>query len=230
MDRSVLVIAILLGCGLVVGMPVSARTEAVVARSLDHAPESRREGNQALDAAIAASLIGAISGQFDERTVEIKLDRVDLAPAGIIQRDVSGRGRLMLGNDNTWIPFRFSALYDTGQESVGFPNLTIGEDAPGQVVTIGSPVASRLRIEVDRRLHQEFSGQPAAFSLDAVRLLPAGNHYARLEASGIVDFGKEGATPVGVQALYDKRNGHWLRVNYELGATANRQPETVALR
>lgn len=232
MHRTLLATAMLVGCGLIasamagplaedaVSQPAAPR--AIVGKSLDFSPESRMEGNQAIDDATAAALIGAISSQFSERQVEVKLDKVDVAPVSIIQRDIRGTGRLLIGKDDVWIPFRFNALYDTEQASVGYPDLTLGSDDPGQLALADSALTKKLAVEVDRRLHQEFAQQPARIALETVHVIPAGNRYLRLQAIGTADFGRDGATGAGVQALYDLRTGEWLQVNYELGANSNR--------
>lgn len=207
-----------------------ART--IVATPRDVTPESRVEAEQGLDAAVAAALIGSISSQFDEPAVEVKLDRVAVTPNGLLQREINGNGRLLLGedrNDDAWIPFRFAALYDTQRASVGEPTLTIG-DAPGQRAQPATArMSARLSVEVDRRLHEEFAQQPAQISLDAVRVFQTGGRYLRMEANGIADFGREGSTAADVHALYDTRNDRWLRVRYELGASANRAGLDVAV-
>ena len=40
---------------------------AIRAQSLDTRPESRMEGDEAMDGAVAAAVIGAVAKQFDER-------------------------------------------------------------------------------------------------------------------------------------------------------------------
>jgi hypothetical protein len=225
MRRTVLFSFILFaGAGLVASAAPSAdeAQQEIVAKALDATPESRVEGDRAIDAAIAASLIGAVSSEFDQRAVEVKLDQVEVAPAGLVQRDVRGSGRLMIGKDADWIPFRFAALYDSELSSVDYPALILGAGEPGQPVATDARVAQRLSNEVDRRLGLEFAGQSVRFALDSVRLSPAGKHYQRLDANGIADFGVEGSTATDIQALYDPRSGEWLRVSYELGASANR--------
>ncbi len=228
---ALLSLMLLAGAGLVASASPSGTQapQAIVAKALDATPESRMEGDQAIDAAVAAALIGAISSEFDERRVEVKLDRIQVAPASLVQRDVRGTGRLMIGSDEDWIPFEFAALYDTELSSVDYPALTLG--GTGQAVAADAGLTRRLANEVDRRLGIEFAEQPVELILDSVRLLPAGRHYLRLDANGIADFGAEGSTQAGVQALYDPRNGEWLRVSYELGAAANRGiDQAVALR
>jgi hypothetical protein len=228
---ALLSLMLLAGAGLVASAAPSETQapQAIVAKALDATPESRMEGDQAIDAAVAAALIGAISSEFDERRVEVKLDRIQVAPASLVQRDVRGTGRLMIGSDEGWIPFEFAALYDTDSSSVDYPALTLG--GTGQAVAADAGLTRRLANEVDRRLGIEFAEQPVELRLDSVRLVPAGRHYLRLDANGIADFGAEGSTQAGVQALYDPRNGEWLRVSYELGAAANRGiDQAVALR
>jgi hypothetical protein len=207
-------------------------TSVVVGHSLDLAPQSRMEGNQAIDDATAAALIGAISAQFGERRIEVKLDSVNATPAGLIQRDLRGSGRLLIGRDDTWIPFRFKALYDTEHASVGYPDLTLGSDQPGKSLSTEAAIAKRLVAEVDARLRDEFAGQPASFAMDSVRVEPAGTRYLRLQANGVAQFGREGDASAGIRALYDTRTGDWLQLEYELGATANRTvgTDSVALR
>ena len=228
MRRTLLATATLLGCALIASAvaapgPGTERStlQAIVGKSLDLAPQSRMEGNQAIDDATAAALIGAISSQFGERTVEVKLDKVVVTPAGIIQRDLHGAGRLLIGKDGTWIPFRFTALYDTEQASVGSPDLVLGGDQSGQATLADSTITRKLTAEVDRRLHHEFAQQPAHLALETVHVVPAGNRYLRLQANGTAQFGREGATQAGVQALYDARTGNWLQVTYELGTTSD---------
>jgi hypothetical protein len=220
-----------------IGMAASAASsgaqaqQAIVAKALDATPQSRAEGDRAIDAAVAAALIGAISSEFEERRVEVKLDQVEIAPAGFVQRDVRGAGRLMIGSGADWIPFRFAALYDTTSSSVGYPALTLGDTDSGEPVAADASLAGRLADEVDRRLGAEFTEQPIRLTLDGVRLLPSGGRYLKLDANGIADFGAEGSTAATVQALYDPRNGEWLRVSYELGASANRAADrAVAVR
>ena len=229
--RSKVFATAILASGLMLSVSAPA-TSVVVGHSLVPAPQSRMEGNQAIDDATAAALIGAISSQFGERKVEVKLDQVDATPAGLIQRDIRGNGRLLIGQDPTWIPFRFKALYDTEQASVGYPDLTLGSDQPGKSLPTDAAIARRLVAEVDARLRDEFTGQPASFTMDSVRVEPAGTRYLRLQASGVAQFGHEGDTSAGVHALYDIRTGEWLQLEYELGATANRNmgADSVALR
>ena len=212
----------LLGCVLLASSVLAEVTVPqgqVVATSLAAPPQSRMQARQMIDDATAAALIGAISSQFDESNVVVKLDHVEAAPAGIIQRELQGAGRLQLGNDGTWIPFRFQALYDTEQSSVGNPKLTLGDMSSGQGTVADAAMAKTLTTAVAQRLHQEFAQQPVRLVLDSVRTVAAGKNYLQVQARGTASFGKEGATDADVHGLYDVRQNQWVQLGYELGAS-----------
>ena len=213
MLRIVIASMLLLGGGSIAGMPAIS----VTGKALAPPPQSRAEAVVAIDDATAAALIGAISSQFGERAVQVRLGEVRATSAGIVQRDLHGTGQLQLGRDPVWIPFRFRALYDTEQASVGSPTLTLGEGTPSHVLARNDAVAQALADEVGRRLHREFTQQATDIRLDDVRSAPAGAGYLRLEANGTALFGGDGRAATRIRALYDPRNGDWLQLNYDLG-------------
>jgi hypothetical protein len=219
MIRTAIAAALLLGAGSIVGTPPvpAAGATRVVGTTLAPGPATREEGRQAVDDATAAALIGAISTQFEHRKVEVQLGRIDVAPAGFVQRDLSGTGRLRIGSDADWLAFRFRALYDTEQASVDSPQLTLGSDQPGTLLADRSPVVRQLDAELSRRFHDEFAHQPARIALGAVRSLPAGDHYLQLQARGTARFGGEGQADADIRAFYDTRTGDWLQLDYALG-------------
>lgn len=192
------------------------------AHALDSQPQSRIEGDSAMDDAVAAALIGAIAGQFDAPGgVHVKIDEVAVEPASLRDRNVSGEGRLRIGEDDSWIPFRFQALYDTRAARVSYPYLVLGGGDSAEPLTADSRIAQALDRRIDRALAREFAQQPVDMVLDRVTSAPAGERYLTVQASGTADFAGEGRTAARVRALYDRRSGQWLRLDYELGATAN---------
>jgi len=207
----------------------TTNSPVVVATALQ-APETRAEGREAIDAAVAAAVIGAITEQFGERKVQVKLDHVAATPNSLIESDVAGDGRLLIGDasEDDWLPFRFACLYDTAAATASAPRLVIGGDVPGQPLDADSAIAKQLREQVQLRLHGEFHEQPARLELDSAAALETGKRYTRIEARGIVDFGRDGRTPADIHALYDRRAGAWVRVSYELGSTANRESTASA--
>ncbi len=211
----------LVGCALLSNSVVAEASAAqgqIVGISLAAPPQSRAQARQVIDDATAAALIGAISSQFDEPNVVVKLDHVEATPAGIFQRELNGAGRLQIGKDETWVPFRFHALYDTEQSSVGNPQLTLGDTGSDQGAIADAAMTNNLTAAVAQRLHQEFAQQPVRIALDSVRTVAAGRNYLQVHARGTASFGKDGATDADVHALYDVRKDQWVQLGYELGA------------
>ena len=121
-----------------------------LAAALDKTAESRVEGDLAMDDAVAASLVGAITLQFPKHKVEVKLDKVDVAPLSLRDRAVSGEGRVRIGNDDAWIPLAFNALYDTQDTVVTQPQLVFGSDAPSSMVPRQSALVRGLSEQANR--------------------------------------------------------------------------------
>lgn len=220
MRRSVLTIALASLCGLAVASAVS-RAPGVVAQATDRAPTSRVEGDQVMDNAVATAVIAAIGRQFGEERAAVRLDQIDVKPASIRDRTVDGFGRLQLGPDAAWIPFRFEALYDTETTAVSYPRLVLGEAQPGNELEASPDLAHALAQRVDRALSDEFAQQPFELVIDRVATSKAGQRLVQVRGTGTVDFGAEGATAAQIDALYDPVEARWLRVDYELGTTAN---------
>ena len=217
-----------------VNVEASSAQVEIHGRAIGPAPESRAEGDMAMDGAVAAAVIGAVSGEFGERRVEVKLDSVSVQPASLRDRDVSGHGRILIGENDTsdashWIPIQFKALYDTQTASVSRPTLVLGDGAAAaDEVSLDSPLAVELGARVDAALAEEFAQQPAQMVVDRITTTAAGTRYLRVEALGTADFASEGTTAAQVNALYDRKTGQWLRVAYELGTTSNWGDESEA--
>ncbi|GAB2617031.1 hypothetical protein [Novilysobacter erysipheiresistens] len=229
-----LVSTVIVACGLL-SSNVVARDDAtdtklqIQARALDSQPQSRIEADQAMDGAVAAAVIGAISTQFGEREVAVRLDEVAVQPASVRDRSVNGAGRLRIGDDDSWIPFRFDVLYDTRTASVSYPAITLGDGAAAREIALDSSLARALGRRVDAALHSEFAQQPVQLVVGRATTAEAGTRYLLVEALGTADFADEGVVPAQVQALYDRKTGEWLRVDYELGTTSNWSDRGVAV-
>lgn len=181
-------------------------------------PESRAEGEEALQNAVAAVVVAAMTEQFANRVISVKLDSAEIEIASLRDRVVSGVGRLQIGFDEDWIGFRYRTLYDTFDGSAGYPQVTLGGHAAGErSIPNDSTLVRDLDLKVVDEMTKEFGGQPVRLQLDTVTTLAAGRRYLRIDAQGIADFGREGGTPAHVDALYDRREKTWLRISYELG-------------
>ena len=191
------------------GRPVDAGAAATPAASMDMARPDR------VDDAVAAAVIESISRQFDTADVLVQLGRVDVRPASIQDRRVTGAGRLRIDGSGDWIPFRFDALYDTASAEVTYPKLDLGGGTPAKVANT-SALATSLDGQVAKALGNEFQSQPVRWSLADARSEQLGR-FTRVEGSGVADFGVDGSTPAQVEGLYDTAARRWVRVHYELG-------------
>lgn len=200
--------------------------KAISATAGENRAESPGEGREAIDGAVAGVLVGALTEQFGGRTVAIKLDKVSVLPSSVRDRIVSGTGRLQIGADQEWIGFRFRTLYDTEIGNARYPDITLGGVTSDEhEIPNDTTLVSQLDDTVVGRLGTEFANQNVRLQFDRITTVEAGSRYLRISASGIADFGRDGTTPAQVEALYDRRDKIWLRVNYELGPTANREDE-----
>lgn len=216
MRRLLFLLPLLLAPGVALAASVPAPQS-----SASPTPATGVGGNETINGAVAGVLIAVLTEQFEGRAVSVTLDRVDVQPASIQDRIVSGAGRARIEGDQEWIGFRFSTLYDTTFGSVAWPEITLGgvtgdeRDVPNDTVLI-----RQLDGRVAERLGNEFSGQAVRLQLDRITTVEAGSRYLRINASGIADFGPEGTSPTRIEALYDRRDKAWLRVDYELGSSA----------
>jgi hypothetical protein len=188
------------------------------------AKPSTGTGSDAIDGAVAGVLVGALGEQFGGRAVSILLDRVSVQTSSIRDRTVSGEGRVRIDGDEGWIGFRFSTLYDTSFGSAAYPDITLGgitsdeRDIPNDTALV-----RQLDDNVVARLAKEFANQAVRLQFDHITTVEAGTRYLRINASGIADFGRDGTTPTQIEALYDRRDNTWLRVNYQLGGATDMQ-------
>lgn len=190
-------------------------------------PESRAEGDEVLQSAVASAVVGALSEQFGDRRIAVKLDSVDTEIASIRDRVVSGQGRVQIGSQEDWIGFRYRTLYDTLESSAAYPQVTLGggDSIEERVVPNDSVLVRQLGERASAQLGREFVGQSVQLKIDEVITHEAGKGYLRFEGRGMANFGREGNTPAQVDGLYDRDEQAWLRINYELGPTAATQDD-----
>ena len=215
---SVVGLSVVILAGNIEGAGAAQPVQKIEAEALGPKPVSRVEAQQAMDSAIAAALIGAVSQQFNERAIEVKLTTMGVTDASFRDRQLQGRGEIRIGDDPTWIAFQYEALFDTQESTVSYPRLVLGAGQGGQPVAVSSPLARQLGTRATAALVDEFAQQPVSLSLKDVRMSPAGSRYLQVEATGTADFGIEGNTAAQVHGLYDQKSERWVRVSYELGA------------
>ena len=194
--------ALLLAATLGAGLPVTGTLAA--------APAPRAESGLPFDAAVAA----AVRDAFDGTAVQVELTRVDVVGAHPAQRELLAHGRIAVAGSG-WIPVEVAALYDVASATASAQRISLpGADAPRAA---DGALAGGLAEEAAHRLRDEFAGQPATLQLSGVRAASVADDLLVLDATGRADFGGEGVAAAAVHALYDARNGRWLRVDYQLG-------------
>lgn len=175
-------------------------------------------GDEALDNAVAAVVVAALAEQMNTPSIAVAIESFDVAIASLSDRTVSGQGRMRLGDDADWIGFRFSTLYDTTFASAGYPRILIGGVAAGErEVPNDSMLVRQLEERVAVELDRQFGDTSARLQLDDISTVEGGRRLLRINARGVADFGRNGNTPVRIEALYDQVANAWQRVNYELG-------------
>lgn len=193
------------------GRDAAAPVKARAIHTLDASAAARN----VVDDAVAAAVIGSISGQFDTDDVTVQLGDVDVMPLSVRDREVQGSGRLRIDGDAQWIPFRFAALYDTEVAEVSQPRLQLG--AAGTARAADADLAQSLQARVASAMATEFVGQPVSWTQGGASVSGGDARFVRVSCTGVADFGSEGQVDARVDALYDRRSGRWLRVSYELG-------------
>ncbi|MDH5833708.1 hypothetical protein [Luteimonas kalidii] len=178
-------------------------------------------GDETMDNAVAAVVVAALSEQLSTATIAVNIDSFDVAIASVRDRTVSGTGRLRVGDDAEWIGFRYSVPYDTSFGSAGYPRLTIGGVAASErEVPNDAGLVQQLEDRVAVELDRQFGADSSRLQLDDISTVQGGARLLRISANGIADFGRNGNTPVRIEALYDQVANAWQRVNYELGVAA----------
>jgi len=203
--------------------PVLAQSPPSAAQAAG-APAAHRQassGDEALDNAVAAVVVAALVEQMNTPSIEVNIDAFDVAISSVRDRNVSGQGRMRVGDDADWIGFRYSTVYDTTFNSAGYPRITIGGVSAGErEVPNDATLVRQLEDRVATELDRQFGNRAARLQLDEITTVEGGKRLLRITARGIADLGLQGNTPVRIEALYDQVAGAWQRVNYELGAGA----------
>ena len=205
--------------------PVLAQPAPATASPIAQAAPKRQasSGDETLDNAVAAVVVAALAEQMNTSSIEANIDSFDVRIASVRDRTVSGQGRMRVGDDAEWIGFRYSTVYDTTFRSAGYPQVTIGGVSAGErEVPNDASLVRQLEERVATELDRQFGDRAARLQLDNISTVEGGRRLLRISAQGIADFGRDGSTPVRIEALYDQIAGAWQRVNYELGAGGTR--------
>lgn len=214
----------LLASALAGGMAHGAEPAQAVASPQPPAPVAERQassGDEALDNAVAAVVVAALTEQLGNQAIAVRLDSIDVRISSLRDRAVSGEGRMRVGDDPDWIGFRYRTVYDTTFGSAGYPELTIGGVGAGErEVPNDAMLVAQLDARITAELDKQFGAGSARLQLDRISTVEAGKRFLRISATGMADFGLNGTTPIRIESLYDTAKLAWQRVDYGLGASA----------
>lgn len=192
------------------------------------APVAAPTSTGSLEDAVASVVVVALTEQFDGKPIAVNIDSFDVQVSGARERLVSGRGRVEVtdadGGSAGSIAFSYRTLYDVVSANAGYPAIAVHRVEAGRAgagTERAVPNDAVLIGELDRRiaatLSAELGGRTVWLQLDRIESFETDQRYVRINAAGVADFGRDGRTPARVEALYDRGQQAWLRVNYELG-------------
>lgn len=191
-------------------------TSTMVVAPATHAADIARAHAAAEAEAQVATLAAAIQDQFPGHRVDVALDSPIISATGPAQQEMQALARVRI-DGSAPMPVRISALYDREARSIDAPSLWF--EASG-AQPASDPLRRSLAAATTHRLDAEFADQPFTLALADAETTGVGGRYLRVVARGTADFGSEGRAAATVEALYDPRNGEWLRLDYALGADA----------
>ena len=192
-------------------------TAAAPTRVLAGVPAPRALDRAALEKAIAGTVVAALSERFGGRAVEAKFDDLQAQPLDAQQRLIRGEGGMRFAGETGWIGFRFTSRYDDFLGQAGWPDLELGVGGDGRLFPNDSRSLGQLEDRMADTLQRELGMMSVRIQLDQVDTVEMAGHYLGIEARGLADFGRDGSSEVRIHALYDRRDGAWLQMEYQLG-------------
>lgn len=195
--------------------PAFVEGKGVAAVAGDAGLSEDARAQQAIDAATAAALIGALQSRFEGHDVQLRLGEVHSERVSLRDLALHGEASLRLGKQEAWLPIRFDALYDTTEQSVLSPAIVLGE-------TLAAPRSAKrlplrnLQAQVDRAMDDEYASNQVDFSLGAARIVADDGVRLVVQGDGVARFDGGERVAVTLQALYDRESGRWLDPQYAL--------------
>jgi hypothetical protein len=234
MRRTSLATALVLGCAL--GASAIAAQQVASQAGATNAPDApigdlAAPAEAALDLrvqdAAAAAVIAALRAQFQQRDIELRIDDLQGEQVSLRDMQLDGHGRIRIEGSQAWLPVRFQALYDTATATMLSPAVTLDRTSAAVAPAADLPTASLDEV-VTRKLAAEFASQRVGFDLAEARVTGGDARYALVEGGGVASFAGEGEAPVLLQAVFDRAQQAWIRVDYRMdGESFEHDPATV---
>lgn len=235
MRRTSLATALVLGCALgasaIAAQQVASKSgPGDVAMGAIAAPADEALAIHVQDAA-AAAVIAALRVQFQQRDVELRIDHLHGEEVSLRDLHLAGHGRIRIEGSQAWLPVRFQALYDTATATVLSPAVTLDRTSAAVAPGADLPTDSLDRM-ITGQLAAEFDSQQVDFDLAAARVTGGDARYALVEGGGVATFAGEGEAPVRLQAVFDREQQAWVRVDYRMDGESFEygSADSVALR
>lgn len=195
--------------------PVMVEGKGVAAVPANAGLTEDARAQQAIDAATAAALIGALQSRFDGYDVQVRLGDVKTARVSIRDMSLHGEGSMRLGNNQSWLPIRFDALYDTTEQTVLSPNIVLGASLATAQSADSLPLKA-LQAKVDQAMGEEYASNQVDFSLADARVVGDDGVRLVVQGDGVARFDGEERLPVTLQAVYDRSSKRWVDQQYAL--------------
>jgi hypothetical protein len=173
------------------------------------------QAQESIDEATAAALIGALKSRFEHADFELRLG--DARSERVSLRDIAlqGEAKIRFSDASSWLPVRYEALYDTSEQVVESPHITLGAE-----FAMPGPDATRLPLPrlakaVDATLDADYQSNTVDVALRQARIVDDDGTRYVVQATGSAVF--DGSDEVGmtVRALYDRKSGRWLDPQYD---------------
>lgn len=206
------------------GLFVEGRADAKAST----APTLDARARDAIDAATAAALIGALQSRFEGERVELRLGEVKAERVSLRDLALHGDARIRFAGAQAWMPIRFDALYDTTGMVVESPNIVIGARSADARRADALPLPGLVRA-LDAALDDEFQSNAVDVSLGKARVIGSDGRRDIVAADAVAIFDGHDRVPVSVRALYDREAGRWLAPSYDFDVVAG-AGEAVAAR
>jgi len=192
------------------------------------APTLDARARDAIDAATAAALIGALQSRFEGERVELRLGEVKAERVSLRDLALHGDARIRFAGAQAWMPIRFDALYDTTGMVVESPNILIGARTEDAKRADALPLPGLVRA-LDAALDAEFQSNAVDVSLGKAQVIGSDGLRDIVAADAVAIFDGHDRVPVSVRALYDREAGRWLAPSYDFDVVAG-TGEAVAAR
>lgn len=174
---------------------------------------------------VAAVVVVALTQQFSGKNIAVDINDFAVQVADARMRIVTGNGtaRVEGGSKSDVFGFSYRAMYDIVDGQAGYPTISItgAGGGPERAVPNDSVLVAGIDERISSEISRDIGGKQVWLQLDDIESYENGDRYLRINASGLADLGAFGRSTVKIEAIYDRTQKSWLRMNYEMGGSAD---------